>query len=177
MANAGDNAITIQLTNDEKNLSFKQYLIQKFFPEHLKLVENQPVVPLQITYTLKYKDGEEYKTIILTVNVCDTNCDCEININGFCVNVDQKNYKDVISGLEISELNKEMNEFDPITYTVKTLPIGGTKKGSSDYVKTSRKYLGKDGMERVIYTKGGKDYVKRKMSNGKFKHVQVNRSK
>lgn len=170
---------TIELKKDELGMYLRDYLKDIFFPMHLKefIEKNNSVVPLKITYTLKYTDCKEDKTITLTVNVCDTNCDCEININGFCVNVDQKNYKVVISGLEISELNKEMNTFDSITYTVTTQQSGGTKKGSSDYVKTSRKHLGKDGMERVIYTKGGKDYVKRKMSNGKFKHVQVNRSK
>lgn len=60
---------------------------------------------------------------------------------------------------------------------------GGTRKKKSPaakpaYVKTNRTHASKDGTRRVIYSKGGRDYVKRKdAKTGKFAFRPVNQKK
>jgi len=50
----------------------------------------------------------------------------------------------------------------------------GSKKGSkkssaSSYKRTTRKHVSKSGVKRTIYTKDGKDYIKRRSKTGKVR--------
>jgi hypothetical protein len=44
---------------------------------------------------------------------------------------------------------------------------------SGSYVRTQRKHVGKDGVERTVYTKGSNKYVKRKTASGYYTYERI----
>ena len=48
------------------------------------------------------------------------------------------------------------------------------RRASAAYTKTTRKYVGRDGVKRTVYVKDGKSYVKKRSSKtGKLSYRQV----
>jgi hypothetical protein len=52
-----------------------------------------------------------------------------------------------------------------------TKPV--SKKASATYTKTTRKHTDKKGVARVIFTKDGNDYIRKKRDDGTFRYAKI----
>lgn len=139
----------------EQNQSIKDYILSLFSSETL------PQNLIRIEINTQYNNDP--KTIILTFNGDSINVSfgcIDFNVNSSADKIDTS-----LDGFPILALTN-------YNYTYIMKQEGGTKP-SKKHVKTSRKHTCKDGISRVVYTKNGKDYVKRKGRDGTFKYVKV----
>lgn len=142
----------------------------KSIADYIKSLIGTPQTAESISITITTpKQGESDQTITLTlykdennkvnqVNVAvPGNCDFNINSTTDTIDTSENGYPILA------------NQF----YNIDPPSQAGSGKRSKKHVKTARQHTCKDGVSRVVYTKNGKDYVKRKTRNGTYKYVKI----
>lgn len=130
------------------------------------LIETQPTANVMTITTNQYGADQTIKLTLYKKedNIVDQvrvevpgNCDFDVITKDQNIDTSQKGYP-ILANTE---------------YNINSPPQTGSGKPSKKHVKTARQHTCKDGITRVVYTKNGKDYVKRKTRNGTFKYVKI----